>query len=141
MSEESLDIELSAWLFSAKTLGVNAPCHTFIFVDFLDFDHWFAFQTFRQGFLSLDTGIIFYHVESSTFFERIDDGGEWLEVAHTLERVDDINRNWEILMAFDLCEEKFVLKQVRVGEVEFDLCVVSQMNSVLLMRLHRLVFG
>jgi len=42
-------------------------------------------------------------------------------MAHTLEGVDDADRDGKVVGPFNFAVEKFVTKKVRVGEVEFDL--------------------
>lgn len=63
-------------------------------------------------------------------------------MAHTFERVDDTDWDWEILVALDFCEEELVLEEIGVGEVEFDLVVISLVRMRILLDLtHLLTYG
>ena len=42
-------------------------------------------------------------------------------MTHPLERVDNINWDWKVFVSFDFSKEKFVLEEIRVREVEFNL--------------------
>lgn len=59
--------------------------------------------------------------EEVAALDRIDDGAEWLVVAHALEVVDRLQREWAVLWSTNFLQEEVVDWQVGIGEVEFNL--------------------
>ena len=69
----------------------------------------------------MDAFVVLYDVQSFAFLKSIDNSGPRLEVTHPLERVDNINWDWKVFVSFDFGKKEFVLEEIRVGEVKFDL--------------------
>lgn len=92
--EECFDVELSAGLFFAEALDVDASCHGRILEYFLHFMNRFVFDVLRQWHFSLNTRVVFDNIEDYAVFECGYNSGEGLEVAHTLEGMNDADRHW-----------------------------------------------
>lgn len=130
--EEGFNVKLRGGDLRAEAFGVDRAGHGAVFEDA---DHVGAVITvgFRERGLALDLDILvflFNDVEEGRIFESGDDRGKGFEAAHALEGIDKLEVDRIILGAADLSEEKFVLREVRVGEIEFNLVLESALLSL-----------
>ena len=119
--EECFDIELCAWDFFSKALGIDAAWHSSILEDF---DYLFdrsVIQAFRKWLDPLNAGVIISESENGRILHGRDNRFKGLEVAHAFKGVDDVEFNGMVFATTDFREEEFVHWKVRVGEVELDL--------------------
>ena len=120
--EECFDVKLCLLTLRPETFSVDAARHCTIF-EHLDVG---LFRCAQWG-LALDSLPILgiNEIKFLGLLQGIDDGGVWLETAHTLEAMEKFERDREILCAASLVLEEFVLVEVGIGEVELDLHIVS----------------
>ena len=119
--EESFNVELGAGLLLPESLGVDAPAHGLILEHLDDVGVVFGFNGLREGGLATHVGVVFCEFQGFRRLESFDDRAEGLETAHALEGVQEFEGNRVVGAAAHLGEEEFVIDEVGVGEVEFNL--------------------
>jgi hypothetical protein len=126
LAEEGLNVELSAGSLFAKALSIDGTRHSTVFEDLDSLGVGAVIKFGRQRLFAAHAGVIFAEIEEGRLTQRLDDGIERLEVAHALERVQNLDLDGIVLASADLLEKELVSGQVAVGEVEFDLARVSR---------------
>lgn len=120
MGEKGFDIELRAWLLLPESFDIYASLHGLVFEYLLNLIHRLVLEPLGKCRLALDE-IIADNIKSGTVLESFDNCRVWLEMAHALERMDGTNGNGEVVMPLDLLEQEFVLQEIGVREIKFDL--------------------
>lgn len=64
VSEEGLNVKLSARLFFSETFGIDTSRHGLIFVDLFNLVHGLILNALGQGDFALNTGIVVNKVEN-----------------------------------------------------------------------------
>lgn len=135
LRKECLNVELCAGDLLTKSFGIDASRHRTILEDSDGTTVRTVVETLGQRLSPLDTGVVVGEFEKLGLAHGLDDGLEGLEMAHPLEGVQNFELDRVILAASDLGEEEFVIWEIGVGKVEFNL----QKTSV--NRLHEILSG
>ena len=77
-------------------------------MNFLDFLYRFPSQVFWQWFLTLDVVIVVDQSQESTLLQCSNNSRSRLKMLHSLEAMDDIDGNGEVLVPFDFVKQKSV---------------------------------
>lgn len=101
VSKEGLDVKLSTRLLFAESFGIDTSRHGLVFIYLFNLVHGFVFNAFGQRDFALDARIVVDKIENFAFFEGINDGTQWLKVAHALEGMDDADRDRKVCGALD----------------------------------------
>ena len=117
--EELFNVELCRLGLLAEALGVDAAGHGLVLVDLAVLVNVVG-EFVRKRDLARDAAVV-GNVEHGRGLDGVDDCRVWLEVAHALEVVDDLEVDGGVAVASGLLEEVLVGREVGVAEVELDL--------------------
>lgn len=100
----------------AKALGIDAATHGDGGEQLCILSHIVGESAVKR--LLAENLVLVVHLEDCTSLDSLDNGAEWLEVAHALEVVQSLERKGLVLGTAGLLEQVLVDRQVGLGKVE-----------------------
>jgi hypothetical protein len=112
LSEESFNVELCAGGLFTETFGVDAAWHSTVFEDLDRIGIGPVVKLSRERIFAAHAFVVFAQLKEGRFAHGVDNGLEWLEVAHTLEGVQDGKLDRVVLAATNFTQQELVTGKV-----------------------------